>query len=285
MTGNEMVVVGRLVLDDRVEEGRVTVEDGWITAVEPVGVHAPTGRGSPFIAPGFVDVHVHGGGGHDAMGDAAALTGMARHLLRHGITAFLPTAVSAPLSSLVVFAERVRAWLPDAPSDGAEPLGFNLEGPFLADARRGAHDPTCLRNPADLRLNDLEQLVEGLRLLTIAPELPGAIELIGWLLERGVATSLGHSAATVEQARAGYAAGATSTTHLFNAMSGVPPPVGACTPAGSTAVIQPSSTVTRPSSTRSSRTSRPTTTIPLPVTSRPPSRRHPRSSQRPHERR
>ena len=221
MTGNEMVVVGRLVLDDRVEEGRVTVEDGWITAVEPVGVHAPTGRGSPFIAPGFVDVHVHGGGGHDAMGDAAALTGMARHLLRHGITAFLPTAVSAPLSSLVVFAERVRAWLPDAPSDGAEPLGFNLEGPFLADARRGAHDPTCLRNPADLRLNDLEQLVEGLRLLTIAPELPGAIELIGWLLERGVATSLGHSAATVEQARAGYAAGATSTTHLFNAMSGV----------------------------------------------------------------
>ena len=221
MTGNGLVMVGRLVLDDRVEEGRVTVEDGWITAVEPAGVHAPTGGGMPFIAPGFVDVHVHGGGGHDAMGDAAALTGMARHLLRHGVTTFLPTAVSAPLVSLVVFAERVRAWLPDAPLDGAEPLGFNLEGPFLADARRGAHDPTCLRNPVDVRLNDLEPLVEGLRLLTIAPELPGAIELIRWLLERGVATSLGHSAATVEQARAGYAAGATSTTHLFNAMSGV----------------------------------------------------------------
>jgi N-acetylglucosamine-6-phosphate deacetylase len=221
VTDNGMVVIGRLVLDDRVEDGRITVEDGRITAVESAGRDAAADVGAPYLAPGFVDVHVHGGGGHDAMGDAAALTGMSRHLLRHGVTAFLPTAVSAPLSSLVAFAERVRAWLPDAPSDGAEPLGFNLEGPFLADARRGAHDPTHLRSPADVRLDDLEPLVEGLRLLTIAPELPGAIELIGWLRERGVTTSLGHSAATVEQARAGYAAGATSTTHLFNGMSGV----------------------------------------------------------------
>jgi N-acetylglucosamine-6-phosphate deacetylase len=225
VTASGMVVSGRLVLDDRVEAGRITVEDGWITALESAGSDAAAGAGAgaaaAFIAPGFVDVHVHGGGGHDAMGDAAALTGMARHLLRHGVTAFLPTAVSAPMASLAAFAERVRAWLPDAPSDGAQPLGFDLEGPFLADARRGAHDPTHLRSPADVRLEDLEPLIEGLRLLTIAPELPGAIELIGWLRERGVAISLGHSAATVEQARAGYAAGATSTTHLFNAMSGV----------------------------------------------------------------
>ena len=221
MTDNRMAISGRLVLDDRVEAGRITVEDGVIITVEPVGGDTTTGAEMPFIAPGFVDVHVHGGGGHDAMGDAAALSGMSRHLLRHGVTAFLPTAVAAPLPDLVAFAERVRGWLPDAPSDGAEPLGFNLEGPFLADARRGAHDPTYLRSPADIRFDDLEPLVEGLRLLTIAPELSGAIELIGWLRERGVATSLGHSAATVEQARAGYSAGATSTTHLFNAMSGI----------------------------------------------------------------
>lgn len=227
MTSREIVVGGRLVLEDRVEAGRVTVADGWITAIEPVDIDAAPGASAdahgevPFIAPGFVDAHVHGGGGHDAMGDAAALSGMARHLLRRGVTAFLPTAVTAPLPDLVAFAERVRDWLPDAPPDGAEPLGFNLEGPFLADARRGAHDPTYLRSPADVRLADLEPLVDGLRLLTIAPELPGALELIGWLHERGVATSLGHSAATVEQARAGYAAGATSTTHLFNGMIGV----------------------------------------------------------------
>ena len=86
----------------------------------------------PYIAPGFVDVHVHGWGGHDAMGDRAALDGMARRLLRRGVTSFLPTAVTAPLDELAGFADRVRAWSPDAPADGAEPLGFNLEGPFLA---------------------------------------------------------------------------------------------------------------------------------------------------------
>jgi N-acetylglucosamine-6-phosphate deacetylase len=154
------------------------------------------------------------------MGDRRALDGMARHLVRHGVTAFLPTAVTAPVPSLVEFAQRVRAWIPDAPADGAEPLGFNLEGPFLADARRGAHDPTHLRSPADVTRADITSLVDGLRLVTVAPELPGALELIAWLSEQGAAVSMGHSGATVEQARAGYAAGGTSTTHLFNAMSG-----------------------------------------------------------------
>jgi N-acetylglucosamine-6-phosphate deacetylase len=216
--GHEMVVGGRLILDHAVEDGVITIEDGVIVGVE---LASPAGADEPYIAPGFVDVHVHGGGGHDAMGDLEALDGMARHLLGHGVTAFLPTAVTAPLTTLVEFAERVRAWLPSAPANGAEPLGFNLEGPFLANARRGAHDPAFLAIPADVRRGDLEPLVEGLRLVTIAPELRGAHELIRWLRGEGVAISLGHSAATVEEALAGYAAGATSTTHLFNAMTGV----------------------------------------------------------------
>jgi N-acetylglucosamine-6-phosphate deacetylase len=129
--------------------------------------------------------------------------------------------VSAPLPALVDFAGRVRSWMPDAPGDGAEPLGFDLEGPFLAPERRGAHDPAVLLAPADVSPDDLAPLLEGLRLITIAPELPGAMELIAWFAERGVAVSLGHSAATMTEAAAGYAAGARSTTHLFNAMSGV----------------------------------------------------------------
>jgi N-acetylglucosamine-6-phosphate deacetylase len=137
------------------------------------------------------------------------------------VTSFLPTAVTAPLDVLLGFADRVRAWSPDAPADGAEPLGFNLEGPFLAPSRRGAHDQAHLLVPADVPRAAPEPLVDGLRLITVAPELPGAIELIGWLRDRGVAVSVGHSAASVEQARAGYAAGATSTTHLFNAMTGI----------------------------------------------------------------
>ena len=213
-------ISGRLVLDDRVAPGKLTLEGGWIAAVELDEGAGSTADGS-YIAPGFVDVHVHGWGGHDAMGDDVALDGMARRLLRRGVTSFLPTAVTAPLDVLLGFADRVRAWSPDAPADGAEPLGFNLEGPFLAPSRRGAHDQAHLLVPADVPRAAPEPLVDGLRLITVAPELPGAIELIGWLRDRGVAVSVGHSAASVEQARAGYAAGATSTTHLFNAMTGI----------------------------------------------------------------
>jgi N-acetylglucosamine-6-phosphate deacetylase len=137
------------------------------------------------------------------------------------VTSFLPTAVTAPLPELVEFAERVRAWIPGAPANGAEPLGFNLEGPFLAAARRGAHDPTYLRDPADVDEAAIEPLLAGLRLITIAPERPGALALISRLRARGVAVSMGHSAATLEQARAGYAAGGSTTTHLFNAMTGL----------------------------------------------------------------
>ena len=233
MTSTRVDVVGRLILDDRVEAGRIVVEDGSIISVEAEGEvsagPSPSGdqAGSwgdvagPLIAPGFVDVHVHGGGGHDAMGGRAALDGMARHLLRHGVTSFLPTGVSAPLDDLYRFVDEVRDWMPVAPTDGAQPLGSNLEGPWLAHAKKGAHDPALLRSPADLRLADLEAHLDGLRLVTVAPEVPGGLELIAWLRARGVATSMGHSAATYDQAQAGYAAGGSSTTHLFNGMSGV----------------------------------------------------------------
>ncbi len=208
---------GRLVLDDRVEPGRVVVEDGIIAAVE----EDPGALAGPIIAPGFVDVHVHGWGGHDAMGGPAALDGMARALLRRGVTSFLPTAVSAALPALGQFAEAVRGWMPAAPDDGAAALGFNLEGPFLSAARKGAHDAALLRDPVDVPWSTIEPLVDGLRIMTIAPEIPGALELIHELAARGVAVSLGHSAADLDESRAGYAAGARTTTHLFNAMTGV----------------------------------------------------------------
>ncbi len=219
-------VRGRLVLDDRVVEGRLSIEHGVIVGVDlddagEAGSTTLGAGGTTYLAPGFVDVHVHGWGGHDAMDDRDALDGMARSLLRRGVTAFLPTAVSAPLDDLAAFAARVRAWMPGAPVDGAEPLGFNLEGPFLAEARRGAHDPAVLLAPADAPDAALDSLMDGLRLITVAPELPGALELIRRLRAAGAAVSVGHSAATYDEARLGYAAGATSTTHLFNAMSGL----------------------------------------------------------------
>ena len=217
-SGAATTVSGRLVLDDRVAGGRITIEDGRIAAIDLDDEPPRTARISP---RGSWTSTSTAGAATTRWAIAAALDGMARRLLRRGVTSFLPTAVTAPLGELVAFAERVRTWLPDAPADGAEPLGFNLEGPFLAAARRGAHDPAHLQVPAGAPRPTLEPLIDGLRLLTIAPELPGATDLIRWLRERGVATSIGHSAATLEEARAGYEAGARSTTHLFNAMSGV----------------------------------------------------------------
>jgi N-acetylglucosamine-6-phosphate deacetylase len=213
----ETRVRGRLVLGDRIAAGDVVVVNGRIAAVE----EDEGAAFGPLVAPGYIDVHIHGWGGHSAMGGRAALDGMARALLRRGVTSFLPTAWSAPLEALGTFAGDVRGWLGTSPADGSGPLGFNLEGPFLAVARKGAHDPAHLRAPADVSSDALEPLLDGLRLLTIAPELPGAIELIAAAVARGIRVSLGHSDATLAEARAGYAAGATSTTHLFNAMSGV----------------------------------------------------------------
>jgi N-acetylglucosamine-6-phosphate deacetylase len=228
MTAAGTPVHGRLVLEDRVVAGRVTVEDDRIVAVDldqgAAAQAAAAGSGAaalPFIAPGFVDVHVHGWGGHDAMGPPADLDGMARVLLRHGVTSFLPTGFTTPFPVLQAFADRVRTWIPAAPADGADPLGFNIEGPFISPARKGAHNPAFLATPADVPWAQIEPLLEGLRLTTVAPEIPGGLELIARLRERGVRVSIGHSAADLPTALAGYDAGGTTTTHLFNAMSGV----------------------------------------------------------------
>lgn len=217
LEGRREVVRGRVILEDRVVPGSVVVEDGRIVAVEPDAAQAD----GPYLAPGFVDLHVHGWGGHDAMGGPAALAGMARALVAHGVTSFLPTAVTAPLEALDTFARDVRAWRAEVAADVAEPLGFNLEGPYISHAKKGAQNPAFIQVPADADRARLETLLDGLRIITIAPEVPGAVELIRWFAVHGVTVSLGHSDATAGQAAAAYAAGGRTTTHLFNAMSGV----------------------------------------------------------------
>ncbi len=212
------VVAGRLVLPDRVVAGRLHIEEGLIAAIE----EDERASNGPIVAPGFIDLHVHGWGGCSAMGSIDELRGMARGLVQRGVTSFLPSGWTAPLPALAAFAERVRRWRLDGPQgDAAAPLGFNLEGPFIAPARRGAHNPRHILAPDDVRPDDLEPLLDGLRLITIAPEIPGGLALIERLAALGVVCSLGHSDATLAEAQAGYAAGARSTTHLFNAMSGV----------------------------------------------------------------
>lgn len=221
---------GRLVLEDRVAVGRIRLDGDTIAAVDldgddgagdGAGDGEADAEGLPYLAPGFVDIHVHGWGGHDAMGSIDDLDGMARALMLHGVTSFLPTAITNPLPVLHAFADRVRAWLPAAPANGAAPLGFNIEGPFISKERKGAHNAAFLAIPADVPWSQVEPLLEGLRLVTIAPEIPGGLELIRRLHGLGVRVSIGHSAADLAGALAGYDAGGSSTTHLFNAMTGL----------------------------------------------------------------
>jgi N-acetylglucosamine-6-phosphate deacetylase len=213
----QQTLFGRAVLDDRVVGARIAIVAGQIESVEEDN----GGDAGPYLSPGFVDVHVHGWGGHDAMGDEAALDGMARALLSHGVTSFLPAAVTSPLEQIAAFADRVRGWMPTAPADGADPLGFNIEGPCISPEKKGAQNEAFIRLPSAVDRTVLEPMLDGLRVMTVAPEREGALDLVGWLARAGVNVSLGHSNATADEASRGYAAGARTTTHLFNAMSGV----------------------------------------------------------------
>jgi len=210
-------LLGRAVVDDRVVGARIVVAGTKIEAVD----EDEQGREGPYLSPGFVDIHVHGWGGHDAMGDESALDGMARALLSHGVTSFVPAAVTSPLDRLAAFADRVRRWIPSALQDGAEPLGFNIEGPCISPEKKGAQNEAFIQLPSAVDRTVLEPMLDGLRIMTVAPERDGALDLVRWLADAGVNVSLGHSNATADEASQGYAAGARTTTHLFNAMSGV----------------------------------------------------------------
>ncbi|HLH78458.1 MAG TPA: N-acetylglucosamine-6-phosphate deacetylase [Candidatus Binataceae bacterium] len=173
--------------------------------------------GGDYILPGLIDLQVNGGGGIDVpRATPSALGELARRLALAGTTAFLPTAITAPLEELAqverVVAEAIQSQRPP----GAELLGLHLEGPFISPVRLGVHPQHALepRGPALERIAALERL----RLITMAPELPGAPAAIQALRRRGVAVSLGHSDATLEQTRAALAAGAGMFTHVFNAM-------------------------------------------------------------------
>jgi len=128
---------------------------------------------------------------------------------------------SFSFDTLSAFAANVRNWMPQAPADGAEPLGFNFEGPYINTEKMGAQNPAFIQVPAEADRRRLEDLLDGLRFITMAPEVPGALDLIRWFAAHGVVISLGHSNTSYAIAAAAYAAGARSTTHIFNAMSGV----------------------------------------------------------------
>jgi len=179
------------------------------------------------LAPGFVDVHMHGGAGLDVMrASAADLPQLNKFLTRHGVTGYFPTTVAAPLdqtcAALGRLADSIEAVQGSHVSTGdvqALPLGIHLEGPFLSHKRRGVHPPENLMEPTPEIFERLWQAARGqVRMMTIAPELPGALDVIAEAVRRKVCVSIGHSDATLDAARDGVRAGARHATHTFNAM-------------------------------------------------------------------
>ena len=189
--------------------------DSSILRIEGQPGSAP-GRG-PRILPGFIDLHVHGGGGADLMEGHRALHQVALTHARHGTTRMLATTVTAPLAELAEVLRGIRAGMDDPGPGEAKVLGVHLEGPFLNPARLGAQPPFTVQGQL-AQVLELHALAP-IRVLTLAPESAGHLDLIQALSALGIRIQIGHSDATYEEACAALANGATGFTHLFNAMS------------------------------------------------------------------
>ncbi|MFC9969554.1 N-acetylglucosamine-6-phosphate deacetylase [Spirillospora sp. NPDC127200] len=205
-----------------VSPGFVRVENGVITEVGegrpdgPADVHLAEGT----LAPGLVDLQVNGFYGHDMVdADERGWQTVVSRLPETGVTAFLPTFITAPVEVQAAALTRTQGLLPRLPI-GSKVLGVHLEGPFLSPKRKGAHNQAFLTDPAPGAIAAL--LETGLvKLVTLAPERDGALEAVRALADAGVLVSVGHSDATAERTAAAADAGARMVTHIFNAQSGV----------------------------------------------------------------
>lgn len=209
-------------LGDLVGPSAVLIGDGRILALD---ADAEAGATTAAVvvradgltaAPGFIELQLNGIGGHDFTTEPASMWTVGPALARHGVTAFLPTIVTSPRGGVEA---ALQAWRQGSASDDRPiPLGLHVEGPYLATARAGAHDRSQLRPP------DPDEIAgwttgDGLRVVTLAPELPGALEAIAQLTAAGVVVSIGHTDADAAATRRAIDAGARYATHLFNAMS------------------------------------------------------------------
>jgi N-acetylglucosamine-6-phosphate deacetylase len=206
-------VTGRVVTPEGVFDDGVVSVSG--RRIESVTADPSPGHSGHWIVPGFVDIHVHGGGGYTfTTGDPEQARGTAAFHLAHGTTTMLASLVSSPYDLMLA---ATRAYAPLV-AEGVL-AGVHFEGPYLSAARCGAQNPAYLR---DASVVELESLIEAgggaVRMVTLAPERPGALKAIDSLVRHGVVAALGHTDATYEQTMHAIAAGATVGTHIFNGM-------------------------------------------------------------------
>ncbi|GAA4932823.1 N-acetylglucosamine-6-phosphate deacetylase [Actinoplanes utahensis] len=201
---------GRIVTPDAVVPGHLDLDGDTIAAIVP-----DDGVGDDVLVPGFVDLHCHGGGGHTfTTGDVDAACGAAAFHLGHGTTTLLASLVSSPFELMLSAVSGFRPLV-----EAGVLAGIHFEGPYLSHARCGAQNPDFLRDPVMAEISELIEAGAGtVRMMTVAPELPGALEAIAYLNGHGVLAAIGHTDATYDQTHAGVAAGASVATHLFNGM-------------------------------------------------------------------
>ena len=211
----QLSLSGRALLPDgTLCPATVVVGDGTITRVTP-GLDPQADLVTPgTIAPGFIDLQLNGAYGADFTNDGRAVASVAARLPETGVTAFVPTIITSPWAEYPNRLREVREASRNLA--GARVLGVHLEGPYLNPAKKGAHNSAFLRAPNVDEM--LRWADESVRIMTLAPELPGALDAIKALRARDIVVSAGHSNATCEQALAGFAAGLGWVTHLFNAM-------------------------------------------------------------------
>mgnify|MGYP002408390688 CR=1 FL=1 len=214
---------GRIVLPQReLVGGWVQVEAGKIAAIGSGQAPGPAvDLGELTLIPGLIDLHVHGGGGADTM-DATpqALQTMARLFASAGVTGFLPTTMSASQKDIARAVENVGKFMGQAFPEAARILGVHVEGPFIASEYKGAQPENAIRPGTRTEIDQLYELLPpgGLKLLTLAPELPGHLALIGYLASRGTYVAAGHSDATYAQMQEAVRAGLSQVTHTGNGM-------------------------------------------------------------------
>ncbi|SDK80748.1 N-acetylglucosamine 6-phosphate deacetylase [Modicisalibacter muralis] len=209
--GNILTPDGWLLGELHWQDGRIQRIDG-----KPVD---PASNDAPRILPGFIDLHVHGGGGADVMQGAAAIDTLARTHARFGTTSLLATTMTAPDAEIRRVLGEIDAFIASGEARGARVLGVHLEGPYINSGKLGAQ-PAYARPGPIAEVDELCALAP-IRLVTLAPELSGHYELIRHLSERGIRVQLGHTLGSYEQGVSAMQHGACGFTHLFNAMTGL----------------------------------------------------------------
>jgi N-acetylglucosamine-6-phosphate deacetylase len=227
MSQNKIKIInGKLITPGAIlDNGVVLVEDGIITSV---GQDDQLAKGAKiidaegrYVSPGFIDIHVHGGGGFDFMdGHESAFLAIADLHARYGTTSMLPTTLTASKEELLHTLDVYERTLPKNLS-GSQFLGMHLEGPYLAMSQRGAQEPRFIRDPDPKEYNKVLEKAHLIKRWSAAPELPGALEFAHAVRAKGILVSMAHTDALFEEAVRGFEHGFTLATHFYSAMSTV----------------------------------------------------------------